>query len=129
MASRGRRHRGRPRGASQAPPVSDQRAFVEAIGVAAATLIHASAAENEEGSSDLQGFQAHHPPTCIGGGDFKVRTALTSEREGDDIQGIRDGGASIKMKKDQSSPNLGKKQKTSVSQGSQGQGYGHQGQG
>ena len=58
-----------------------------------------------------------------------VRTALTSEREGDDIQGIQDRGASTKRKEDQSSPNLGKKQKTSVSQGYQGQGYGHQGQG
>ena len=58
-----------------------------------------------------------------------VRTALTSEREGDDIQGIQDRSASTKRKEDQSSPNPGKKQKTSVSQGSQGQGYGHQGQG
>ena len=71
MVSRGRRCRGCPRGASQAPPVSDQRAFAEAIGVATAALIQASAVESEEGPSDLQGFQAHHPPTCIGGGDSR----------------------------------------------------------
>ena len=33
MASRGRGRRGRPRGASQAPPVFDQQAFVEAVRV------------------------------------------------------------------------------------------------
>ena len=109
MASRGRRRRGRPRGASQAPPVSNQRAFAEAIGVAAAALIQASAAESEEGSSDLQGFQAHHPPTCIGGGDSMVRTTLTSEREGDDIQGIQDKAAGTKRKEDPSSSNPRKK--------------------
>ena len=49
-----------------------------------------------------------------------VKTALTIEREEDDIQGIRDKGASIKRKEDQSSPNSGKKQKTSVSHGSGG---------
>ena len=125
MASRGRERRGRPRGTGQAPSAFDQQAFTEAIGAAAAALIQASVAESEEGQNDLQGFQAHHPPTCIGGGDSMVRTALTSEREGDDIQGIHDRGASTKRKEDQSSPNLGKKQKTYVSQGSQGQGYGH----
>ena len=44
MASRGRRRRGRPRGTGQAlptfdqPPAFDQRAFVEAVGVAAAAI-------------------------------------------------------------------------------------------
>ena len=44
MASRGRGHRGRPRGTDQAPPtfdqppVFDQQAFVEAVGVAAAAI-------------------------------------------------------------------------------------------
>ena len=44
MASRGWGHRGRPRGAGYAPPVFDQHAFVEAVGVAAATIAQASAA-------------------------------------------------------------------------------------
>ena len=44
MASRGRGHRGRPRGTGQAPPAIDQppaldqRAFVEAVGVAQARI-------------------------------------------------------------------------------------------
>ena len=48
MASRGRGHRGRPRGTGQAPstfdqpPVFDQQAFVEAVGVAAAAIAQAS---------------------------------------------------------------------------------------
>ena len=41
MASRGRR--GRPRGASQAPPVFYQQAFAEAVGVVAAAITQASA--------------------------------------------------------------------------------------
>ena len=47
MASRGREHRGRPRGTGQAlptidqPPALDQRAFVEAIGVAEAAIAQA----------------------------------------------------------------------------------------
>ena len=32
------RHRGRPRGARQAPLIFDQQAFAEAVGVAAATI-------------------------------------------------------------------------------------------
>ena len=44
MASRGRGRRGRPRGTGQAsptfdqPPVFDQKAFAEAVGVAAAAI-------------------------------------------------------------------------------------------
>ena len=38
MASRGRGRRGRPRGASQAPPVFDQQAFAEAVGIAVAAI-------------------------------------------------------------------------------------------
>ena len=38
MASRGRGRRGRPRGASQAPPVFDRQAFAEAVGIAAAAI-------------------------------------------------------------------------------------------
>ena len=44
MANRGRGRRGRPRGASQAPPVFDQQAFVEAVGIAAAVIAQDSAA-------------------------------------------------------------------------------------
>ena len=50
MASRGRGRRGRPRGAGQAPltfdqpPVFDQQAFVEAVGITAAAITHAGIA-------------------------------------------------------------------------------------
>ena len=50
MDSRGRGRRGRPRGTGQAqptfdqPPVFDQQAFVEAVGIAAAAIAHASIA-------------------------------------------------------------------------------------
>ena len=68
MASRGRGRRGRPRGASQAPPVFDQQAFVEAVGIATATIAPASIACSQGGPSNLQRFRAHHPPTFTGGG-------------------------------------------------------------
>ena len=44
MASRGRGRKGRPHGTSQAPPVFDQQAFVEAVGIAAAAITQASVA-------------------------------------------------------------------------------------
>ena len=78
MASRGRGRRGRPRGAGQAPPtfdqppVFDQQAFVEAVGVAAAAIARASVADSQGGPSNLQRFRAHHPPTFTGGGDPMV---------------------------------------------------------
>ena len=78
MASRGRGRRGRPRGASQAPPrfdqpsVFDQQAFAEAVGVAAAAIARASVADSQGGPSNLQRFRAHHPPTFTGGGDPMV---------------------------------------------------------
>ena len=78
MASRGRGRRGRPRGTSQAPstfdqpPVFDQQAFVEAVGVAAAAIALASVADSQGGPSNLQRFRAHHPPTFTGGGDPMV---------------------------------------------------------
>ena len=46
MPIRGRGRRGRPRGTGQAPPVFDQQAFVEAVGITAAAIAQAS----EEGS-------------------------------------------------------------------------------
>ena len=78
MASRGRGRRGRPRGTGQAPPafdkppVFDQQAFVEAVGIAAATIAQAGIAGSQGGPSNLQRFRAHHPPTFTGGGDPMV---------------------------------------------------------
>ena len=60
-------------------------------------------------SNDLQRLEAHHPPMAIEGGV-------------DDIRGIQYMGVGTKRKEDPSSSNSGKKQKTSVSHGSQGQG-------
>ena len=68
MASRGRGRRGRPRGANQAPPVFDQQAFVEAVGIAATAIAQASASGSQGGLSNLQRFREHHPPTFTGGG-------------------------------------------------------------
>ena len=59
MASRGRGHRGRPRGTGQAPPTIDQppaldqRAFVEAVGVAEAAIAQTSIASRQEDPSNL----------------------------------------------------------------------------
>ena len=70
--------RGRPRGTGQAPPTFDQlptfdqRAFVEAVGVAAAAIAQASIAGSQGGPSNLQRIRAHHPPTFTGGGDPMV---------------------------------------------------------
>ena len=72
MASRGRGRRGRPRGIGQAPPVFDQQAFVEAVGIAAAAIAHTGIAGSQGGPSNLQRFRAHHPPTFTGGGDPMV---------------------------------------------------------
>ena len=72
MASRGRGRRGRPRGTGQTPPVFDQQAFVEAVGIAATAIAQASIAGSQEGPSNLQRFRAHHPPTFTGGGDPMV---------------------------------------------------------
>ena len=78
MTSRGRGCRGRPRGTSQAPPtfdqppVFDQQAFAEAVGVVAAAIVQASIAGSQGGPSNLQRFRAHHPPTFTGRGDPMV---------------------------------------------------------
>ena len=66
MVSRGRGRRGYPQ---STPSVSDQQAFVEAMGAAAVAIAHASAAGSQGGPSNLQQFITHHPPTFIGGGD------------------------------------------------------------
>ena len=53
MASRGRGRRGRPRGASQAPPVFHQQVFAEDVGIAAVAIAHASAVGSQGGPSNL----------------------------------------------------------------------------
>ena len=78
MDSRGRGRRGRPRGAGQAPPkidqtpASDQRAFVEALGVAEAAIAQAIIAGSQGDPSNPQRFRTHHPLTFTGGGDPMV---------------------------------------------------------
>ena len=70
MASRGRGRRGCLRGNSQPPPVFYQQTFIEAMGIVVATI--AQAAGGQGGSSNLQRFVAHHPPTFTGKGDPMV---------------------------------------------------------
>ena len=67
MASRGRGRRGRPRGIGQAPPVFDQQAFTEAVGIAGAAIAQASVAGSQGGPSNLKRFRAHHPSIFTGG--------------------------------------------------------------
>ena len=47
MASQGRGRRGHSRGTGEAPPVFDQQAFVEAVGIVVAAIAHASAAGSQ----------------------------------------------------------------------------------
>ena len=62
MASRGRGHRGRPRGIGQAPPTIDQlpafdqQAFVEAVGVAEAAIAQARIASSHRDPSNPRGL-------------------------------------------------------------------------
>ena len=72
MDGLGRGRRGRPRGTGQAPPVFDQQAFVEAVGIAVAAIAQASAAGSQGGPSNLQRFRAHDPLTFTRGGDSMV---------------------------------------------------------
>ena len=64
MASRGRGRRGCPQGIGQAPPtfdqppVFDQQAFAEAVGIAAAAIAYASIAGSQGGPKNLQRFRA-----------------------------------------------------------------------
>ena len=67
MASQGRGRKGRGRGGNQPPPAFNQQAFIEAMGAATATIAQASATRGQGGSSNLQRFKAHHPPTFKGG--------------------------------------------------------------
>ena len=70
MASRGRR--GRPRGTGQAPPLFDQQAFTEVVGIRATAIAQAGIAGRQEDPSNLQRFRAYHPPTFTGGEDPMV---------------------------------------------------------
>ena len=82
MASRGRGRRGGGQSNNPLPPAFDQQAFIEAIGivtttiaqasVVATTLAEASATVGQGGSSNLQRFKAHHPPTFKRGWDPMV---------------------------------------------------------
>ena len=78
MASTERGRRGHPRGTGQAPPtfdqppVFDQQAFVEVIGIAVATIAQVGIAGSQGGPSNIQRFRAHHPPTFTVGGDPMV---------------------------------------------------------
>ena len=95
----------------------------------AATLARTSATVGQGGTSNLQGFQAHHPLAYMGGGDSMVRTALAIGRGVDDTKSIRDMRASTKRKENQSSSNSRRKSKTSIPRGFQGRGDDYQGQG
>ena len=53
MASRGRGRRGRPRGIGQAPPVFDQQAFTETVGITAVAIAQAGIASRQEDPSNL----------------------------------------------------------------------------
>ena len=72
MASRGRGRRGRSQGTSQAPPVFDKKAFVEAVGIAVAAIAQASVAGSQGGPRNLRRFRAYQPPTFTGRGDPMV---------------------------------------------------------
>ena len=45
---------------------------MEAMGAVFTTIAQTSAVGGQEGSSDLQRFRAHPPPTFRGGGDLVV---------------------------------------------------------
>ena len=82
---------------------------------------------NQGGSNDLQRLEVHRPLMVRGRVDSRVRTTMTTEGEVDVIRGIQDIGVGTKRKEDPSSSNLGKKQKTSVSQGYPGHDQGQDG--
>ena len=72
MASRGRGRKGRPQGTGQAPPLFDQQAFAEVVGITAVAIAQASVAGSQEDPRNLRRFRAHHPPILTGGGDPMV---------------------------------------------------------
>ena len=95
----------------------------------AATIAQTSATVGQGGTSNLQGFQEHHPLTYMGGGVLMVRTALAIGRVVDDSQSICDMGASTKRNENQSSSNSRRKRKNSIPRGFQEWGDSYQGQG
>ena len=109
MASRGRGRRGSLWGTCQAPPVFDQQAFAETVGIAAAAIAQACAIVSQGGSNDLQRLEAHRPPMVTGGVDFRVKTTVTTEGKVDDVQGIQDIGVDTKRMEDPSFSNPRKK--------------------
>ena len=46
----------------------DQQAFIEAVGITAATITQAGITGRQEGPSNLQKVRANHPPTFTRGG-------------------------------------------------------------
>ena len=54
----------------------------------ATTIARTSVTVDQRGTSNLQGFQAHHPSTYMGGGDSMVKTALAIGKEVDDTRSI-----------------------------------------
>ena len=48
----------------------------------AATTARTSATVGQEGMSNLQGFQAHHPPTYMGEGDSMVKITIKPMKSG-----------------------------------------------
>ena len=70
--SRKRERRGGGQGNNRMPPAFDQQASMEAIGTVTATIAQASTTVGQGGSSNLQRFIAHHPPTFIRRGDPRV---------------------------------------------------------
>ena len=55
-------------------------AIIAQASAMAATIARISATVGQGGTSNLQGFQAHHPPTYMEGGDSMVRTTLAIGR-------------------------------------------------
>ena len=104
-------------------------AIIAQASVMVATIAWTSATVGQRGTSNLQGFQAHYPPTYMGGGNSMVRTVLAIGRGLDDTRSIWDMGTSTKRKENKFSSNSGRKQKTSIPRGFQGRGNDYQGQG
>ena len=104
-------------------------AIITQASAVVATIARTSTIVGQGGTSNLQGFQTHHHPTYMGGGDSMVRTTLAIGRGVDDTRSIRDMGASTKRKENQSSSNSGRKRKASIPRGFQGLCGGYQGQG
>ena len=86
-----------------------EAAIITQASIVAATIVWTNAIMGQGGTSNLQEFQAHHPPTYMGRGDSMVSTALAIGREVDETQSIWHMGASTKRKKNQSSSNSGTK--------------------